>query len=111
MPNRGRTKYLEGQCQHCHGRLEFPAETIGLVSACPHCGRQTELMLATPPEEPSLPRRAILWIAAAVLILVLGLAGSLVALNRAQKWASQRKQMETNNTAGGGATAPSKTAP
>jgi hypothetical protein len=89
-----RTKHIEGQCQLCHGRLEFPVETIGLSFPCPHCGQPTELKLAMPPEEPTLPRRAIIWALVAAFILGLGLAGSMIALNQAEKWALQRKQAE-----------------
>ena len=78
-------KYLKGPCQHCGGRLEFPAESIGLVAPCPHCGEETELMLATPKSESVIPRRAIVWTWIAVVVLALGLAGSIVALKRAQR--------------------------
>ena len=36
------------QCQHCDGRIEFDAENhyTGIVIPCPHCGADTELLLA-----------------------------------------------------------------
>ena len=85
------TKYLKGPCQHCGGNLEFPAEIIGTELQCPHCGQQTELVLGLPPEAPALPRQAILWTLIALLILGLGLVGTLVALNRAQKLAERQR--------------------
>jgi len=41
------TRYLKGECSHCGGRIEFPADAIGATVDCPHCGKATELMLAT----------------------------------------------------------------
>jgi hypothetical protein len=85
-------KHLRGECQHCGGYLEFPAESIGLQAPCPHCGQQTELMLERPPEEPSLPRRVIVWTVAAIIVLALGLVGAMLALKRAERWAAKQKQ-------------------
>jgi hypothetical protein len=85
-------KHLRGECQHCGGHLEFPAESIGLQAPCPHCGQQTELLLERPPEEPSLPRRVIVWTVAAILVLGLGLVGAVLALKRAERWAAKQKQ-------------------
>lgn len=87
-----RMKHLRGECQHCGGHLEFPAESIGLQAPCPHCGQQTELMLEQPPEEPSLPRRVIVWTVAAIIVLGLGLLGAMLALKRAERWAAKQKQ-------------------
>jgi hypothetical protein len=86
------TKYLKGSCQHCDGHIEFPAEMAGLATTCPHCGQTTELLLATPPEESCVSRKAILWTTAAILILALGLLGALVALKRAQRLVQRQKQ-------------------
>ncbi len=87
-----RTKYLKGPCAHCGGNIEFPAELIGTGTECPHCGKPTELLLAAPPQEPAVPRRVIVWTAVAVVILGVGVAGALVALHRAQRWAAIHKQ-------------------
>ena len=86
------TKYLKGSCQQCDGHIEFPAEMAGLTTTCPHCGQTTELLLAAPPEEPSVSRRAILWTAASILVLGLGLLGAIVALKRAQLLAARQEQ-------------------
>src|SRR5260370_38148591 len=86
------TKYLKGECSECGGHVEFPAEAAGTTIDCPHCGKPTELLLAAPPEEPSVPRMTIVWTLVAVLVLALGLAGARAALNRAQKWATRQKQ-------------------
>ncbi len=87
-----RSKYLKGECQLCRGHLEFAVENIGMVVPCPHCGQETELRLAQPPEEATVPRRALVWTGIAVVILGLGLAGALVALKRAQKWAQRQNR-------------------
>jgi hypothetical protein len=86
-----RTKYLKGECQHCGGRLEFPADAAGMTADCPHCGRQTDLLLAAPPEEPSASRKALIWTVVAVVILVLGGIGLWVAWKRAERWAARHK--------------------
>src|SRR5438093_305476 len=85
-----RTKFLKGPCQSCGGHLEFPAEAIGTSIDCPHCGKSTELVLAAPPEVPTVPRRTVVWTAITILILLLGLPGALMALKRAEKRGVQR---------------------
>jgi len=87
-----KTKFLKGECQHCQGHMEFPAEIVGLTAECPHCGQQTELLLARPPEQSAVPRAAMVWAVIGIVILVLGLAGALVALKRAEKWAARQKR-------------------
>jgi|SRR5579862_393801 len=90
-----RTKYLKGECQHCAGHLEFLADHIGMTVPCPHCGQETELLLPQPPEQSSIPRRAIIWTVVAVVVLGLGLMAALIALQRAQKWAEDQKRQNT----------------
>jgi hypothetical protein len=87
-----KTKYLKGPCSHCRSNIEFPAELVGTTIDCPHCGKPTELLLARPPEEPSIPRKAIVWTSIAVVILAAGLVASLSALKRAQRWAARQKE-------------------
>jgi len=91
MPKHSKTKYLKGVCQHCDGHLEFLAEHIGMMVPCPHCGKETELELLPPPEEPTVPHRALVWTGIAILILVFGLGAALIALKRAQNWAQSQR--------------------
>jgi hypothetical protein len=86
-----KTKYLKGACLLCGGHLEFLADHIGMTVTCPHCQQETELQLLPVPEPPAVTRRALVWTALAVVILGLGLAAALVALNRAQRWAERQK--------------------
>lgn len=86
-----KTKYIKGDCQHCAGPMEFPAEVVGSTVACPHCGQQTELLLATPPDDPVVPRRTIIWTVIGLLVLCLGFVGALAALKRAQRLAARQK--------------------
>jgi len=79
------TKFLKGECQYCHRHIEFPAESVGLTTDCPHCGKETELLLAIPKEEPTIPRATIVYTIIAVVILGAGLAGAMVALKMAQR--------------------------
>ncbi len=96
------TKNLSGECQNCGGRFEFPAEVAGLTGECPHCGQPTECLLASPPEEISLVQtRAVIFTIVAVVILVGGLIGASVALNRAKQMVAEkqgaRAQAQTQN--------------
>ena len=86
------TKDLTGPCSECGQPIRFPAESAGMMSQCPHCGRQTELLLGTTPQEPAVPRELVVWTIVALLILALGLAGAIAALNRAERWAAQHKE-------------------
>ena len=43
--------YLKTACDHCAGRIEFPAGLAGHLVACPHCARLTRLA----PPGPSPP--------------------------------------------------------
>ena len=105
-----KTKYLKGQCQHCDGRVEFPAEAIGMSVECPHCAATTELLLARPPEEPTVPRRTVVWTGITVLILLLGLAGAILALKRAQSSAA-RKQAAASATTDAQVSPPAESQP
>ncbi|MGH7968159.1 MAG: FxLYD domain-containing protein [Limisphaerales bacterium] len=94
-----KTKFLKGDCQHCSGPVEFPAEMVGLTASCPHCGQETELLLAAPPDEPIVPRRTVIWTAVGILVLCLGFAGALVALKRAQRLAARQKHQTEQTVA------------
>jgi hypothetical protein len=83
-----RKKYLEGHCTQCGGSIAYPAETIGTITTCPHCRKPTELLLAAPPQEPVVPRRAVVWTVVGVVILLLGLAASVAGL----KWLERQQQ-------------------
>ncbi len=82
--------YLKGECQKCAGHIEFPAEAVGTTIDCPHCGQPTELLLAVPPTESSLPTKAIVYTIIAIVILVGGLIGAQVALKRAKQLVEQK---------------------
>ena len=85
-------KRLQGPCHHCGGTILFVVDAIGTTAACPHCGKQTELMLERPPEEPLVPTRMIVYTVIAVVILLLGLFASFYALKRAQSLSGRQKQ-------------------
>jgi hypothetical protein len=86
-----RTRTLKGHCSHCDGLLEFPAESTGMTVDCPLCGQATELLLARPAEEPTIPRATLVWTAIAVLVLVGGLIAVVVAQKLTQRLVQQRK--------------------
>lgn len=86
------TKFLRGECQHCGGHLEFPAEAAGTSAECPHCNQQTELILSTGETTPTkAPLKTIVFIALACVILIGGLVGAMMALKRAKRMATSRQ--------------------
>jgi len=93
------TKYLKGECQHCHGHIEFPAEAAGMTTDCPHCGKPTELLLVAPPQEPLLPRRTIIWTVIAIFILGIGIGGVFFSLHLIQKKVAEKKALAAAATA------------
>jgi hypothetical protein len=92
-------KFLKGECEHCGGRLEFPADGIGTTIDCPHCGQPTELMLETPKQESLVPKRIIVGTIVALTILVLGLIGAVIALKQAQHLVTGNKPHASSNPA------------
>jgi hypothetical protein len=90
-------KHLKGHCQVCGGHIEFPADAIGTNVDCPHCGQVTELLLAAPAEEPTIPRRTIVWTGITILMLLIAFAGALVALKRAEKKAVAKQEANKLN--------------
>jgi hypothetical protein len=85
------TKRLTGVCSECGGSIEFRADLIGTMTQCPRCRKQTELLLAAPPDEPVVPRKAIIWTAAAVVILAAGVIVPVVGLKQFEKSAARQK--------------------
>lgn len=37
--------FLKCTCEHCGGRIEYPAEAVGASAPCPHCQQETPLKL------------------------------------------------------------------
>jgi len=93
------TKNLQGTCGVCGAPIEFPAERIGLADQCPHCGKQTELSLAQPPEEPAIPRKVLFLTAGTILLLVFSLIACVVSLKHFQKLDEQKRQQKQHSSA------------
>ena len=102
------TKYLKCACQHCGGRIEFPADVIGQLVDCPHCQQRTELTLAPPPEAdtPEGPAKGQSWRVAGVVILLIGVIGVAVGMMWLKRIA-QRKQRPATAAASVAAEKPS----
>ena len=64
----GEPDYFKCACQRCGKRIEFPSNGVGVTVACPHCGKQTVLGVAT--GSPATKSKRILWVAASGLISV-----------------------------------------
>ena len=86
-----RTKRLKGVCTECGSPIEFLAEMIGTTAQCPRCRRQTELLLASPPAEPLVPRKVIIWTVITSAILILGAIAVVIGLKHFEKLAAQQK--------------------
>jgi hypothetical protein len=80
-------KFLKCDCVHCGGHIEFPADGIGNVLPCPHCGMDTELILPEPNVDSPGFSRSVKWAGVGVIILVVGVAGVFVALSMARRMA------------------------
>ena len=72
--------------------MEFPAERIGLLARCPHCRQETELVLATPPQQPWVPRRVVVWTVVTVLLMIAALIALLTGFNHLARRAAEKKQ-------------------
>lgn len=46
-------QYLKSPCNHCSGRISFPASARGMTITCPHCGQQTVLDAAAEAPAPA----------------------------------------------------------
>lgn len=90
------TKFLKCSCEHCGGRIEFPADGIGRVIPCPHCGKPTELALEIPAALTARQTtRSYKWFIAGGIILLVGavaIAAILITTNRMMSKARQRNE-------------------
>lgn len=78
MSNRN---FVKGECRHCAGHLEFPADAAGETIACPHCGQPTELVATVLLNKINGFRRT--WLVAAVVgLLLLGVFAALFLLKK-----------------------------
>ena len=84
-------KYLKCACSHCAGGIEFPPEGLGTTVPCPHCGRETELVLEATLTESDDSQRSRKWIVTGVIILAMGLLGAMGALVTAKVLARKKQ--------------------
>src|SRR5215216_4386441 len=99
------TKYLKGVCSSCGGRLEFPVDAIGAMADCPHCGKQTELMIERPVMQSTVPRRLIVWCVIAAIVVGLGVVGIMATLKRAERIAKRERERRAGQVGGNEAAA------
>ena len=87
------TKYLKCYCDHCVGRIEFPAEGIGATIPCPHCGKPTELALEVPKEKKiQHSAQGRKWFIAGAVILGVGLIATVAILITAQRMMKKTRE-------------------
>src|SRR5271165_5831878 len=75
--------FIKGECGHCAGHLEFPADAAGQTISCPHCGQPTELVAPVLPNKPCGSGRIWLGIGVAAGLAAAGLAGGLSYVQKA----------------------------
>jgi hypothetical protein len=85
------SKTLTGACTHCGAPIEFPAENIGQTALCLHCRQQTELLLAVPPSEPLVPRKALIWMAVGIGFMALCLVAAIFGKRYMQSWVDEHQ--------------------
>ena len=65
--------FVKGQCLHCSGHLEFPADAAGETIPCPHCGQPTKLNAPVLSNKNNEIRRIAIGITALILLIAFGL--------------------------------------
>jgi len=93
-------KFLKCTCAQCGGHIEFPADGIGMTIPCPHCGAQTELTLAAPEQPSARSPRSLKWAIVGVVILAIGIAGTIGALVLARQPLQKRGAQPVTTPAG-----------
>lgn len=81
------------QCQHCGGRIEFPAQYAGQTIPCPHCQRETKLAAAVPVAVAPAPAVAPSTRARAFKAVAITVAGVLPVVIAGAAFWMVRKQM------------------
>lgn len=74
--------FVKGECAHCRGHLEFPAEAAGRTVPCPHCGQPTDLRPLVAAQKTHNSR--VLWLVIGVIVGLLA-AGVAAAFLYGQK--------------------------
>jgi hypothetical protein len=59
--------FIKGECRHCAGHLEFPADAAGETVACPHCGQPTVLAAGTAEQK----RTRLFWLGVLLTVVVM----------------------------------------
>lgn len=76
--------FLKCNCEHCGGRIEYPADAVGASVPCPHCQRETPLKLDGGDDGPEVvavggsKAKMVIGAVIACVVAVAVLAGALV---------------------------------
>jgi hypothetical protein len=84
----GEPDYFKCACQRCGKRIEFPSNGVGMTVDCPHCGKPTVLGVA-PDSAPATKSKKALWMATALIAVVVIAAGGIGAFLWMQKHKSK----------------------
>jgi hypothetical protein len=77
--------FVKGECRHCAGHLEFPANATGQTVPCPHCGQPTELVAPVLPNKINGSPHIWPGIILVICLLAAGLAGAYLYLQKASR--------------------------
>ena len=80
--------FVKGECRHCGGHLEFPADAAGQTISCPHCGQPIELAAPVLPNKMPGSGRILLGIGLGACLIAAGLAGGFLYWQKAGGGAS-----------------------
>ncbi|NBV22039.1 MAG: hypothetical protein EBS05_08985 [Proteobacteria bacterium] len=102
--------FLKCDCEHCGGRIEYPAEAVGVNATCPHCQQETPLKLDSGDDAETVTvgggkAKLVIGVVVASLVAVGALAGALVWVKHK---AAQKEPSAAVSPAAGKAEKPEK---
>lgn len=73
--------YFKTTCAHCGGRIEAPAEGVGMWIQCPHCAQKTQLGAANSGTAVAKKSRAWVWVVLCGMV-VMAVVGGVLMMRR-----------------------------
>jgi hypothetical protein len=70
---------------------EVLPEAIGLMTECPHCHQQTEVLLAVAETDDGESRKAMIWTTVGIVLLVVALVAAIFAVHLAKRLIEEQR--------------------